>query len=149
MRFDHHQLAVALDQHQAHRAAAEYHRQSPVRLSQHLLDQLDQALRTDQPGQRSGHLGRHAHRPAFEQGQPIPERFTCKGLEHSPALEWEGAPAGTGSIRAVRRYDEAALAQHSGKALALILTGLEELTVTTRDIAVVVADLKRRADQQY
>jgi len=33
--------------------------------------------------------------PAFEQGQPIPERFTCKGLEHSPALEWEGAPAGT------------------------------------------------------
>ena len=59
------------------------------------------------------------------------------------------APAGTGSIRAVRRYDEATLAQHSGKALALILTGLEELTVTTRDIAVVVADLKRRADQQY
>ena len=61
----------------------------------------------------------------------------------------EDAPAGTGSIRAVRRYDEATLAQHSGKALALILTGLEELTVTTRDIAVVVADLKRRADQQY
>ena len=61
----------------------------------------------------------------------------------------KGAPAGTGSIRAVRRYDEATLAQHSGKALTLILTGLEELTVTTRDIAVVVADLKRRADQQY
>ena len=59
------------------------------------------------------------------------------------------APAGTGSIRAVRRYGEATLAQHSGLALALILTGLEELTVTTRDIAVVVAELKRRADQQY
>ena len=37
----------------------------------------------------------------------------------------------------------------AGLALDLILDALAELAATTRDIAIVVADLKRRADQQY
>ncbi len=32
---------------------------------------------------------------AFEQGKPIPGRFTCDGLDISPPLEWSGAPEGT------------------------------------------------------
>jgi hypothetical protein len=48
----------------------------------------------------------------------------------------------------VSAHDDATLAQHAGLALSLILDGLAELTVTTRDIAAVVADLKRRTDAQ-
>ena len=32
--------------------------------------------------------------PAFEDGAPIPERFTCLGDEVSPPLAWAAAPAG-------------------------------------------------------
>jgi hypothetical protein len=52
------------------------------------------------------------------------------------------------TIRSVSAHDDATLAQHAGLALSLILDGLAELTVTTRDIAAVVADLKRRTDAQ-
>jgi hypothetical protein len=30
--------------------------------------------------------------PAFAQGQPIPQRYTCDGEDVSPPLAWEGAP---------------------------------------------------------
>jgi Raf kinase inhibitor-like YbhB/YbcL family protein len=30
--------------------------------------------------------------PAFSDGEPIPERFTCAGDDVSPALEWSGVP---------------------------------------------------------
>ncbi len=33
--------------------------------------------------------------PAFEQGAAIPQRHTCDGEDHSPALVWSGAPAAT------------------------------------------------------
>ncbi len=36
--------------------------------------------------------------PAFAQGQPIPQRFTCDGEDVSPALDIAGAPANTVSL---------------------------------------------------
>ena len=35
--------------------------------------------------------------PAFENGSAIPQKYTCDGEDVSPALRWEGAPAGTQS----------------------------------------------------
>ena len=35
---------------------------------------------------------------AFTQGQPIPARYSCKGDDVSPALAWDGPPAGTQSF---------------------------------------------------
>jgi phosphatidylethanolamine-binding protein (PEBP) family uncharacterized protein len=32
---------------------------------------------------------------AFAPGAPIPEQYSCKGADTSPALEWSGAPANT------------------------------------------------------
>lgn len=36
--------------------------------------------------------------PAFASGAAIPERYTCKGEDQSPALEWKDAPAKTASF---------------------------------------------------
>lgn len=36
--------------------------------------------------------------PAFQNGQPIPNRYTCKGENISPALEWRNVPGGTQSL---------------------------------------------------
>jgi Raf kinase inhibitor-like YbhB/YbcL family protein len=36
--------------------------------------------------------------PAFLDGQPIPEKYTCEGENVSHALAWTGAPAGTQSF---------------------------------------------------
>lgn len=36
--------------------------------------------------------------PAFENGQPIPVKYTGQGKDVSPPLEWSGAPAGTKSF---------------------------------------------------
>lgn len=36
--------------------------------------------------------------PAFSPGAPIPAEFSCTGGDHSPALAWTGAPAGTKSF---------------------------------------------------
>ena len=35
--------------------------------------------------------------PAFNPGAPIPPDFSCDAGDHSPALAWSGAPAGTKS----------------------------------------------------
>lgn len=35
---------------------------------------------------------------AFEDGQPIPQKFTCQGANVSPPLQWTGAPSGTKSL---------------------------------------------------
>jgi Raf kinase inhibitor-like YbhB/YbcL family protein len=35
---------------------------------------------------------------AFKNGETIPERCTCSGLNKSPALEWRGIPRGTRSL---------------------------------------------------
>ena len=35
---------------------------------------------------------------AFKDGQPIPNRYTCDDKNISPALAWNGAPAGTKSL---------------------------------------------------
>ena len=36
--------------------------------------------------------------PAFLPNTSIPKEYSCKGLDHSPALNWHGAPAGTQSF---------------------------------------------------
>jgi Raf kinase inhibitor-like YbhB/YbcL family protein len=36
--------------------------------------------------------------PSFEAGKPIPVKFTGEGDDASPALKWEGAPAGVKSF---------------------------------------------------
>ena len=36
--------------------------------------------------------------PAFEHGEMIPDRYTCKGQDISPALNWAGVPEGAGSL---------------------------------------------------
>lgn len=39
--------------------------------------------------------------PCFSHNQPIPAKFTCEGQDVSPALKWDGAPAGTKSFAIV------------------------------------------------
>jgi Raf kinase inhibitor-like YbhB/YbcL family protein len=36
--------------------------------------------------------------PVFQQGGPIPARYTCEGQDVSPPLEWSGAPANTKTL---------------------------------------------------
>ncbi len=36
--------------------------------------------------------------PAFQNGEMIPEKFTCKGVDVSPPLHWHNAPKGTQSF---------------------------------------------------
>jgi Raf kinase inhibitor-like YbhB/YbcL family protein len=36
--------------------------------------------------------------PSFGQGARVPQQFTCKGRDVSPALSWSGAPDGTKSF---------------------------------------------------
>ena len=36
--------------------------------------------------------------PAFAAGGSIPTQYTCDGANHSPPLQWSGAPAGTKSF---------------------------------------------------
>jgi Raf kinase inhibitor-like YbhB/YbcL family protein len=38
---------------------------------------------------------------AFEDGQPIPTRYTCEGLDVSPPLAWQGVPLATKSMAIV------------------------------------------------
>jgi Raf kinase inhibitor-like YbhB/YbcL family protein len=40
----------------------------------------------------------HLTSPAFTEGQPIPVKFSCKGADVSPALNWDEPPAGTKSL---------------------------------------------------
>ena len=35
--------------------------------------------------------------PEFQEGKPIPRKFSCDGLDASPPLNWKDAPAGTAS----------------------------------------------------
>ena len=36
--------------------------------------------------------------PEFAEGQPIPRKFTCDGLDISPPLSWQDVPTGTKSL---------------------------------------------------
>jgi len=43
-------------------------------------------------------MGMHFTSPAFGNGERIPERFSCDGLDQSPPLAWSEAPKGTHSF---------------------------------------------------
>ncbi|MGB2629647.1 MAG: YbhB/YbcL family Raf kinase inhibitor-like protein [Candidatus Omnitrophota bacterium] len=43
-------------------------------------------------------LGLELTSPAFKDGEVIPEEYTCKGEDISPALNWNDAPEGTKSF---------------------------------------------------
>jgi len=54
-------------------------------------------------GQSASSKGGHAMKftltsPAFASGAMIPDQYTCKGEDISPALEWSNAPAKTASF---------------------------------------------------
>lgn len=36
--------------------------------------------------------------PEFQEGQPIPRKFSCDGQDASPQLNWKDAPAGTSNF---------------------------------------------------
>ena len=36
--------------------------------------------------------------PAFDQGQSIPSKFSCRGADVSPALSWKGVPSTAGAL---------------------------------------------------
>jgi Raf kinase inhibitor-like YbhB/YbcL family protein len=38
---------------------------------------------------------------AFEDGKPIPRKFTCDGADRSPPIHWEGVPEGTNALALV------------------------------------------------
>ena len=57
-------------------------------------------------GQSASSTGGHAMAftltsPAFAAGATIPDQYTCKGPDSSPALEWSNAPAKTASFALV------------------------------------------------
>lgn len=47
--------------------------------------------------------------PAFAEGQPIPEKYTCQGRDISPPLKWADAPAQTRSFALVADDPDAAV----------------------------------------
>ncbi len=46
----------------------------------------------------SGEVTMKLSSPSFQHNQRIPKQFTGEGVDISPALQWEGAPAGTKSF---------------------------------------------------
>lgn len=49
----------------------------------------------------STNMALHVFSPAFTEGQPIPEKYTCEGRNISPPLTWSGAPANTKSFAVI------------------------------------------------
>lgn len=45
--------------------------------------------------------------PDFQEGQPIPRKFSCDGLDVSPQLDWKDAPAGTTCFALIVRDPDA------------------------------------------
>lgn len=45
--------------------------------------------------------------PDFLNGQPIPRKFSCDGLDVSPRLSWENAPSGTASFTLIMHDPDA------------------------------------------
>jgi Raf kinase inhibitor-like YbhB/YbcL family protein len=45
--------------------------------------------------------------PEFKEGQPIPRKFSCDGLDTSPQLNWKDAPAGTSSFTLIANDPDA------------------------------------------
>ena len=57
------------------------------------------SLATDaQPADEDEAMTFELSSPAFAQGDPIPEKYTCKGDDVSPPLTWSSPPAGTQSL---------------------------------------------------
>jgi Raf kinase inhibitor-like YbhB/YbcL family protein len=59
---------------------------------------LSACARGDSGGPATGPTSIVLTSPAFADGEPIPERFTCEGEDVSPPLEWSGVPEGTVSL---------------------------------------------------
>ena len=68
---------------------------------------------------------------------------TLLGAENAPAYDPRGSAPAT--IRAMAKHEPAALAQHSGVALDLILDGMEILAAATLDALIIISrELKNR-----
>jgi Raf kinase inhibitor-like YbhB/YbcL family protein len=46
-------------------------------------------------------MGIQIKSPVFQDGTPIPEKYTCDGLDVSPPLEWTDVPEGTKTLAIV------------------------------------------------
>ncbi len=56
----------------------------------------------------TGSLGKLAlTSTAFKEGETIPKKYTCDGPDISPPLEWESAPANTGSLALIAEDPDA------------------------------------------
>lgn len=71
-------------------------------------------------------------------GQSIAALDALLGSPDDPPYDPAGAAPPT--IRSVGKHPEEVLAQHPGLVLKLLLQGMEQLTSTTRDLALVVAE---------
>jgi Raf kinase inhibitor-like YbhB/YbcL family protein len=63
-----------------------------------LLAAVGTALAQAPPKEAKGMVTIALTSSAFREGEAIPEKHTCDGLDLSPALAWSGAPAGTRSL---------------------------------------------------
>ncbi len=65
--------------------------------------------------------------PAFQEGQPIPKRYTCDGLDISPPLLWKSVPEGTRSFVLIMDDPDAPIGTFTHWIIYDIPAGVNEL----------------------
>lgn len=65
--------------------------------------------------------------PALQHGDSIPTEYTCDGANHSPALQWSGAPDGTRSYALILHDPDAPRGDFTHWVLFNIPAGVQEL----------------------
>lgn len=74
--------------------------------------------------------------PAFENGEKIPERFTCDGDDVSPRLDWSSPPEGTRSFALVLEDPDAPSATFTHWLLFNLPVESRSLAEGARDVGV-------------
>jgi Raf kinase inhibitor-like YbhB/YbcL family protein len=59
---------------------------------------LPTACQDEEPLAETGEVEMTLSSLAFQEGSPMPDRYTCQGEDVSPELQWSGPPAGTQSL---------------------------------------------------
>jgi Raf kinase inhibitor-like YbhB/YbcL family protein len=82
---------------------------------------------------------------SFRNNQPMPAKFSCEGEDASPALKWEGAPAGTKSFALIADDPDApggTWVHWMAYAIPATTTGLPE-SVARTDVVAALGGLKQ------